>query len=139
MSIFFCIIVSSKDGEKKATYQIKATKEAVKEEKTPRNIQTNSKIYIYAGIGAAALIALIIVIVYTVKHRKEEEDDSEKFEGFPDELPEKDDNQEMNNDSKEEKESNKIEQEEIDKKNYFLDTRSEDDYEKPRKRKGKHF
>lgn len=133
------IIVSSKDGEKKATYQIKATKEAVKEEKTPRNIQTNSKIYIYAGIGAAALIALIIVIVYTVKHRKEEEDDSEKFEGFPDELPEKDDNQEMNNDSKEEKESNKIEQEEIDKKNYFLDTRSEDDYEKPRKRKGKHF
>lgn len=133
------IIVSSKDGEKKATYQIKATKEAVKEEKTPRNIQTNSKIYIYAGIGAATLIALIIVIVYTVKHRKEEEDDSEKFEGFPDELPEKDDNQEMNNDSKEEKESNKIEQEEIDKKNYFLDTRSEDDYEKPRKRKGKHF
>lgn len=133
------IIVSSKDGEKKATYQIKATKEAAKEEKTPRNVQSNSKIYIYAGIGAAALTALIIVIVYTVKHRKEDEDDSEKFEGFPDELPEKDDNQEMNNDSKEEKESNKIEQEEIDKKNYFLDTRSEDDYEKPRKRKGKHF
>lgn len=139
------IIVSSKDGEKKATYQIKATKEAVKEEKTPRNIQTNSKIYIYAGIGAAALIALIIVIVYTVKHRKEEEDDSEKFEGFPDELPEKDDNQEIDDIEKvknvdlEEKKNNKEEREEIDRKNYFLDTQSEDDYEKPRKRRGKHF
>lgn len=139
------IIVSSKDGEKKATYQIKATKEAVKEEKTPRNVQSNSKIYIYAGIGAVALIALIIVIVYTVKHRKEDEDDSEKFEGFPDELPERDDNQEIddiekvkNVDSKE-KENNEEEREEIDRKNYFLDTRNEDDYERPRKRKGKHF
>ena len=137
------IIVSSKDGEKKATYQIKATKEAVKEEKTPRNVQSNSKIYIYAGIGAVALIALIIVIVYTVKHRNE--DDSEKFEGFPDELPEKDDNQEIddtekvkNVDSKE-KENNEEEREEIDRKNYFLDTQREDDYEKPRKRRGKHF
>lgn len=137
------IIVSSKDGEKKATYQIKATKEAVKEEKTPRNVQSNSKIYIYAGIGAAALIALIIVIVYTVKHRNE--DDSEKFEGFPDELPEKDDNQEIDDTEKvknvdlEEKKNNKEEKEEIDRKNYFLDTQSEDDYEKPRKRRGKHF
>ena len=137
------IIVSSKDGEKKATYQIKATKEAVKEEKTPRNVQSNSKIYIYAGIGAVALIALIIVIVYTVKHRNE--DDSEKFEGFPDELPEKDDNQEIDDTEKvknvdlEEKKNNKEEKEEIDRKNYFLDTQSEDDYEKPRKRRGKHF
>lgn len=137
------IIVSSKDGEKKATYQIKVTKEAVKEEKTPRNVQSNSKIYIYAGIGAAALIALIIVIVYTVKHRNE--DDSEKFEGFPDELPEKDDNQEIDDIEKvknvdlEEKKNNKEEREEIDRKNYFLDTQSEDDYEKPRKRRGKHF
>lgn len=137
------IIVSSKDGEKKATYQIKATKEAVKEEKTPRNVQSNSKIYIYAGIGAVALIALIIVIVYTVKHRNE--DDSEKFEGFPDELPEKDDNQEIDDTEKvknvdlEEKKNNKEEREEIDRKNYFLDTQSEDDYEKPRKRRGKHF
>lgn len=137
------IIVSSKDGEKKATYQIKATKETVEEEKTPRNVQSNSKIYIYAGIGAVALIALIIVIVYTVKHRNE--DDSEKFEGFPDELPEKDDNQEIDDTEKvknvdlEEKKNNKEEREEIDRKNYFLDTQSEDDYEKPRKRRGKHF
>lgn len=137
------IIVSSKDGKKKATYQIKATKEAVEEEKTPRNVQSNSKIYIYAGIGAVALIALIIVIVYTVKHRNE--DDSEKFEGFPDELPEKDDNQEIDDTEKvknvdlEEKKNNKEEKEEIDRKNYFLDTQSEDDYEKPRKRRGKHF
>ena len=137
------IIVSSKDGEKKATYQIKATKEAVEEEKTPRNVQSNSKIYIYAGIGAVALIALIIVIVYTVKHRNE--DDSEKFEGFPDELPEKDDNQEIDDTEKvknvdlEEKKNNKEEREEIDRRNYFLDTQSEDDYEKPRKRRGKHF
>ena len=137
------IIVSSKDGEKKATYQIKVTKEAVEEEKTPRNVQSNSKIYIYAGIGAVALIALIIVIVYTVKHRNE--DDSEKFEGFPDELPEKDDNQEIDDTEKvknvdlEEKKNNKEEREEIDRKNYFLDTQSEDDYEKPRKRRGKHF
>ena len=137
------IIVSSKDGEKKATYQIKATKETVEEEKTPRNVQSNSKIYIYAGIGAVALIALIIVIVYTVKHRNE--DDSEKFEGFPDELPEKDDNQEIDDTEKvknvdlEEKKNNKEEREEIDRKNYFLDTQSEDDYEKTRKRRGKHF
>ena len=137
------IIVSSKDEEEKATYQIKATKEAVKEEKTPRNVQSNSKIYIYAGIGAVALIALIIVIVYTVKHRNE--DDSEKFEGFPDELPEKDDNQEIDDTEKvknvdlEEKKNNKEEREEIDRKNYFLDAQSEDDYEEPRKRRGKHF
>lgn len=137
------IIVSSKDGEKKATYQIKATKETVEEEKTQRNVQSNSKIYIYAGIGAVALIALIIVIVYTVKHRNE--DDSEKFEGFPDELPEKDDNQEIDDTEKvknvdlEEKKNNKEEREEIDRRNYFLDTQSEDDYEKPRKRRGKHF
>ena len=83
------------------------------------------------------------MIVYTVKHRNE--DDSEKFEGFPDELPEKDDNQEIddiekvkNVDSKE-KENNEEEREEIDRKNYFLDTQNEDDYEKPRKRRGKHF
>lgn len=138
------IIVSSKDGEKKATYQIKATKEAVKEEKN-QNAQSNSKIYIYAGIGAVVLIALIIVIVYTVKHRKEDDEDSEKFEGFPDELPEKDDNQEIDDTEKvknvdlEEKKNNKEEREEIDRRNYFLDTQSEDDYEKPRKRRGKHF
>lgn len=134
------IMVSSKDGEKNATYQIKATK---KEEKTSENVQSNFKIYIYAGIGIVALIALIIVIVYTVKHRNE--DESEKNEGFPDELPEKDDNQEIDDTEKvknvdlEEKKNNKEEREEIDRKNYFLDVQSEDDYEKTRKRRGKHF
>lgn len=142
------IIVSSKDGEKKATYQITANKEAVKEEKTPRNVQSNSKIFIYAGIGAIVLIALIIVIVYTVKHRKEDEDDSEKFEGFPDELPERDEYEEEHNsyneiDNQDEDDvENEIKQEydeKIDRKNYFLDTNNEEDFEKPRKRRGKHF
>ncbi len=141
------IIVSSKNGEKKATYQIKATKEAVKEERN-QNAQSNSKIYIYAGIGAVVLIALIIVIVYTVKHRKEDDEDSEKFEGFPDELPEKDDNLEENGDEKtsielEEKNENQEDEKEINRKNYLsemnLEIKDEDDYEKPRKRKGKHF
>lgn len=131
------IMVSSKDGKKNATYQINVAKE----EKTSENVQSNFKIYIYAGIGIVALIALIIVIVYTVKHRNE--DESEKNEGFPDELPEKDDNEEISNTEEiqnaELEENNNEEQEEIDRKNYFLDMQSEDDYEKPRKRKGKHF
>ncbi len=131
------IMVSSKDGEKNATYQINATKE----EKTSENVQSNFKIYIYAGIGVVALIALIIVIVYTVKHRNE--DEPEKNEDFPDELPEKDDNEEISNTEEiqnaELEENNNEEQEEIDRKNYFLDVQSEDDYEKTRKRRGKHF
>ena len=134
------IMVSSKDGEKNATYQIKATKE---EEKTSENVQSNIKIYIYAGIGIVALIALIIVIVYTVKHRKE--DDLEGFEGFPEELPEKNYNNEINDDEEaqnielEEKENDIDEQEEIDRKKYFLDTQSEDDFENIKKKRGKHF
>lgn len=141
------IIVSSKDGEKKATYQIKAIKEVVEEEKAlENNTQSNYKIYIYAGIGIIALIALIIVVIYTIRHRKED-DDTERFEGFPDELPERDgkvnnEEKEYANEKNEEKNINIEDEnmkEEIDRKNYFLDTQNEADDEKPRKRRGKHF
>lgn len=150
------IMVSSQDGEEKVTYQIKANKvigkvaPIVEDDKK----EIDPKIYLYIGIGAVLLIALIIVIIYTIKHRNEEEyqftdNFGELPEGFPEELPERnEDTQFYNNyDVNETQELNILNEEEnyedVDnedrraKIDYFLDDYDDDDT--PRRRRGKHF
>lgn len=144
------IIVSSKNGEEKVTYQIKANK-VVATNQTVENQEQgiDTKIYFYIAIGTILLIALIIVIVYTIKNRKKEEYDfSDNYEGFPEELPEiqedynqkNEQNKEINYENNEIQNDNIEENDKIDERktkiDYFLD--SEDD-EQPKRRKGKHF
>lgn len=144
------IIVSSKNGEEKVTYQIKANK-VVATNQTVENKEQgiDTKIYFYIAIGTILLIALIIVIVYTIKNRKKEEYDfSDNYEGFPEELPEiqedynqkNEQNKEINYENNEIQNDNIEENDKIDERktkiDYFLD--SEDD-EQPKRRKGKHF
>lgn len=100
------IIVSSKDGKEKVTYQIKANKIIAKVDTTKKQ-EIDPKIYLYVGIGVILLIALIIVIVYTIKHRNQEEFEySDNFEGFPEELPERQEKEEYEENSVEENEPN---------------------------------
>ena len=93
------IIVSSKDGENKVTYQIKVNrKEAVEASTKDANKDgyVDSKIFLYIAIGAAVLIALIIVVAYTVKHRNSNEfDEEEEYDYFKEELPKKETEKEV--------------------------------------------
>lgn len=160
------IIVSSQDGKEKVTYQIKANK-IIANVDTVANTkkEIDPKIYLYIGIGAVLLIALVIVIIYTIKHRNEDEYDyTDNFEGFPEELPERQEKeeyeennveenessieqtQEINYNDENDKELEKDEEDEVEEQNiedrkakidYFLDYTEED--EKPKRRKGKHF
>ena len=108
------IIVSSKDGKEKVTYQIKANKIIAKVDTTEKQ-EIDPKIYLYVGIGAVLLIALIIVIAYTIKHRNQEEFEySDNFEGFPEELPERQEKEEYDENSVEENEPNIEQTQEID-------------------------
>lgn len=135
------IIVTSKDGENKATYQVKVTKELAKvaEAKTTK---MDRKVYMCMGIAAAAFIALIIVIVYTVKTRKINDYGEEAEEEIPDKLPERKSEtvaEKEENQNKEEKTpENKVE----DRKNYFLDVNQNENGEEAdglRRKRGKHF
>lgn len=148
------IIVSSQDGKEKVTYQIKANKIIANVDTvTNTKKEIDPKIYLYIGIGAVLLIALVIVIIYTIKHRNEDEYEyTDNFEGFPEELPERQEKEEYEeneqnieqtqeiNYNNEENETNVEEQKTEERKakiDYFLDD-AEDD-EKPRRRRGKHF
>lgn len=123
------IIVTSQDGNEKVTYQIKAKKLVTNiVGATEENKKIDSNLYIYIAVGAVLLIALVIVIVYTIKHRNQEEYENEEFEGFPEELPEKQGNI-LNHTEKIENNATKS------KIDYFL----ENDEEENRNRKGKHF
>lgn len=135
------IIVTSKDGENKATYQVKVTKELAKvaEAKTTKMDQ---KVYMCMGIAGAAFIALIIVIVYTVKTRKINDYGEEAEEEIPDKLPERKSEtvaeKEKNQNKEEKTPENKVE----DRKNYFLDVnQNENDEESDglKRKRGKHF
>ena len=153
------IIVSSQDGKEKVTYQIKANK-IIANVDTVANTkkEIDPKIYLYIGIGAVLLIALVIVIIYTIKHRNEDEYEyTDNFEGFPEELPERQEKEKYEENSIEENEQNIEQTQEINYNNeenetnveeqkaeerkakidYFLDDVEDD--EKPRRRKGKHF
>ena len=136
------IIVSSKDGEEKVTYQIKAIKGKIiqEEEKVESASEPNLKLYIYIGAFAVLLIALIIVVVYAIKHRKNDEYDDdyeEELEEIPDALrrkPEKLYNQELEKDFLEEK---PIEEEKIDEEQ-IPNTTIDYDYEEPKENRRKH-
>ena len=150
------IIVSSQDGKENVTYQIKANKiiaNANTIADTTKEI--NPKIYLYIGIGAVLLITLVIVIIYTIKHRNEDEFEyTDNFEGFPRELPERQEKYEENsieeneqnveqiqeeNYNNEEIEKINIEEDRKSKIDYFLNAEDTEDNEKPKRRKGKHF
>ncbi len=125
------IIVTSQDGNEKVTYQIKAKKLATNiAGTTEENKKIDSNLYIYIAVGAVLLIALVIVIVYTIKHRNQEEYENEEFEGFPEELPEKQENI-LNHTEKIENNATKS------KIDYFLENDEEEN--RNRNRKGKHF
>lgn len=140
------IIVSSEDGEEKVTYQIKVDK-ILANAQVAQNRKIDSSIYIYIAIGTVLLIALIIVIVYTIRHRNQEEYDYEEednYEGFPDELPERQEKQEDIETTQEintivgEKNTEETSFEDMDRQSkidYFLDSYDEEDNDK----KGKHF
>lgn len=160
------IIVSSKDGEEKVTYQVKANK-IIKSVETTDAIEENTntkkgispKIYLYIGLVATLAIALIIVIVYAIEHRnKDEYEYTDNYESSPESLEENreevknynsNEQEEINtyNFNKQEEINENIEQEindenELDERkakiDYFLDNAAEEQ-EKPKRKKGKHF
>lgn len=148
------IIVSSQDGSKKVTYQITANK-TIEKQVSATVEETNQlfpKMYFYIALGVVVLLALIIVIVYTIRHRNTDEYEfSDNFGSFSEESPQKDENSTLfsSNDKEETKEldinNEKIQNyepidENKDKKakiDYFVD--DEEENEKPRRKKGKHF
>ncbi len=115
------IMVSSQDDSEKVTYQIKVNKLAINKIAEIQEDKMDSNIYMYIAIGVIVFIALVIVIVYTIKHRNQEEYEEDNFEGFPGELPER----------QEEKQNG-----EKSKLDYFLDTKEDND---TNNRRGKHF
>jgi len=148
------IMVSSQDGSKKVTYQITANK-IIEKQVSATAEETNQsfpKMYLYIALGVVVLIALIIVIVYTIRHRNTDDYEfSDNFESLSEELPQKDENSTLfsSNDKQETKEldvnNEKIQNyepidENKDKKakiDYFVD--DEEENEKPKRKKGKHF
>lgn len=151
------IIVSSQDGKEKVTYQITANKIAEKISTVEENTKIVPKVYLYIALGVVVLIALIIVIVYTIRHRNTDEYDfSDNFDGFSKELPEKnEDNVLFSDNNKEETKEvdisneepensdgiDKIGEETIEDKKAKIDyaVDDEEENEKPRRKKGKHF
>ncbi len=118
------IIVSSQDGSKKVTYQIKVNKIALQEDVAKKQFSMDINFYLYIVLAIVIFLALVLVIVYTIKHRNQENDENDEFE---DNLGEE-----------EEKENSK---EEIDTENkkskidYFIDN----DIEENKNKRGKHF
>lgn len=151
------IIVSSQDGKEKVTYQITANKIAKKTSTVEKKTQIVPKVYLYIALGVVVLIALIIVIVYTIRHRNTDEYDfSDNFDGFSKELPEKNEGNILFSDNNKEEtkevdisneepensdEIDKIREDTIEDKKAKIDyaVDDEEENEKPRRKKGKHF
>ena len=77
------IMVSSKDGTEKVTYQINANKKQKTVVEATEKKGLDSKVYVFIGAGAFVLVALIIVVTYTIKHRNQDDDfydDEDDFE-----------------------------------------------------------
>lgn len=113
------IIVTSKDGEEKAIYQIKVNKDLTANANEKTKVKSLGwDTYIYIAVVAICTIALIIVIVYYIKHRNTSQDE-ETVDNMPSESPDK--NEDQKNDNFEEK----------------LSEDTKDNISK--KKKGKHF
>lgn len=94
-------IVVSKQGEaeeeEKVTYQIKVNKivAASTEPASNNGIIEDSNLFVYIAVGVILLIVLIIIIVCIIKRKNKDEFDfreyNNDFEGFPGELPERQD------------------------------------------------
>ena len=118
------IIVSSKDGLEKVTYQIKVNK-IIAPIQTVTAYNFDKNIVIYGIIAAIVLVALFIVVWYVIKHRKQENDEFEDY--YDDEDFEN--NEEIDEEMK--VDDNIIEE------TPTIDYMYED--EKPKRKKGKHF
>ena len=118
------IIVSSKDGLEKVTYQIKVNK-IIAPIQTVTAYNFDKNIVIYGIIAAIVLVALFIVVWYVIKHRKQENDEFEDY--YDDEDFEN--NEEIDEEMK--IDNNTIEE------TPRIDYMYED--EKPKRKKGKHF
>lgn len=90
------ITVTSEKGDKKVSYQIKATKGAVTTKTEEKSSGISPKVYLYGAIALIVIAAIVIAAVYFIKHRKKEEME------FSDNIDEdnKDNNDEIDLDKK---------------------------------------
>lgn len=74
------ILVKSADGSEVTTYQVIANIHEPEKTQIIAGID-NEDLFLYGGVGLAALVVIIIIAVVAVKHRKNNEDDYETYYG----------------------------------------------------------
>ena len=74
------ILVKSADGSEVTTYQVIANIHEHEKTQIIAGID-NEDLFLYGGVGLAALVVIIIIAVVAVKHRKNNEDDYETYYG----------------------------------------------------------
>ena len=67
------IIVTSEDGQKKVTYQIKATRGAVAAKTEEKSSGISPKVYLFGAIGLVVVAAIVVGVIIFIKRRKRDE------------------------------------------------------------------
>ena len=138
------ILVKSDDNEEVLTYQIVVTIQEAAEVPVEENQIIpgidNNDLYLYGGIGIGALVVLIIIIVIVAKRRNKDDDDFSSYYGNFDSL-EKAEKKEKKRKQKEEQDSTVKDEnnDEIIKNNLNTNMDIEDEEDRQKIKKGKHF
>ena len=138
------ILVKSDDNEEVLTYQIVVTIQEAAEVPAEENQIipgiANDDLYLYGGIGIGVLILLIIIIVVIAKRRNKDDDDFSSYYGNFDSLEKAEKKEKKRKQKEENKETVKDDNnEEIIKNNLNTNIDTEDDEDKQKIKKGKHF
>lgn len=138
------ILVKSDDNEEVLTYQIVVTiQEAVEVPAEENQIIPgidNNDLYLYGGIGIGVLIVLIIIIVVIAKRRNKDDDDFGSYYGNFDSLEKAEKKEKKRKQKEENKETVKDDNnEEIIKNNLNTNIDTEDDEDRQKIKRGKHF
>lgn len=138
------ILVKSDDNEEVLTYQIVVTIQEAAEVPAEENQIIpgidNNDLYLYGGIGIGILIVLIIIIVVIAKRRNKDYDDFGSYYGNFDSLEKAEKKEKKRKQKEENKETVKDDNnEEIIKNNLNTNIDTEDDEDKQKIKRGKHF
>lgn len=138
------ILVKSDDNEEVLTYQIVVTIQEAAEVPAEENQIipgiANDDLYLYGGIGIGVLILLIIIIVVIAKRRNKDDDDFGSYYGNFDSLEKAEKKEKKRKQKEENKETVKDDNnEEIIKNNLNTNIDTEDDEDKQKIKRGKHF
>lgn len=138
------ILVKSNNNEEVLTYQIVVTIQEAAEVPAEENQIipgiANNDLYLYGGIGIGVLIVLIIIIVVIAKRRNKDDDDFGSYYGNFDSLEKAEKKEKKRKQKEENKETVKDDNnEEIIKNNLNTNIDTEDDEDRQKVKRGKHF